>query len=150
MPRNGLRCVFGGAQKPFAGFGVAGTNSQRRFTVTFGRTPLPVRSLLMPRPQACQVRTADEANHWPNITVLEGRLVGLGAAMEHPDQAALFDLSGRCRHIRCQRVRPLTASPVSSDCDKAWLRALADVVPGCFPALVDGRLMLLYVNASEG
>jgi hypothetical protein len=62
---------------------------------------------------------------WPNIALLDGRLLGLGANQTLPEGLIGFDASGRGRPVggrHARRVRPCRAT---SPQDRAWLNRLA-------------------------
>lgn len=62
---------------------------------------------------------------WPNIALLDGRLLGLGANQTLPEGLVGFDASGKCRSVGGHQARRVCPCRATSQQDLAWLKGLA-------------------------
>ncbi len=83
----------------------------------------------------------DHAVVWPNITVLAGRLYGLGAPVSLPEALPAIDPTGRLRPVDGRQPRPVAPCIATSEGDRCWLAA--QTPKGYRPVLVGNELAML-------
>jgi len=79
---------------------------------------------------------------WPNITVIQGRLLGLGRPETLPSNSQLIDLYGAAQPFLEAVTRPVLVLTVTPPTDRQWVADIQTRWPGYRLVLVGDRAML--------
>lgn len=82
-----------------------------------------------------------ETAAWPNITLVGGRLYGLGIPVSLPEGFPAIDASGRRRPADGCQARPVIPCVATGEGDRSWLAS--QTPKGYRPALVGNYLAML-------